>query len=234
MKTVKKSLIIIIPLVLLFLLIYCYKLKTDNENIKTEVSALKSQKQEVAIQLAQANKDHDKLKDKNNELLTGLKIEKEKYDEIKVTQKNVPSDISFITSVDSWKEKEYRQDVSPEFRYRAIYHRPLDGEARSWLEVQKLTNHGGYETEILWSKKIDIMSNDVTLKAYNEICGGPMDCEARLGCCSMNDIRWDKLVLLYKIYTRNHGSKHIREFQCKADKLPFDDFTIECHENNSK
>ena len=151
------------------------------------------------------------------------------------SEDSIPLDISFITSVDSWKEKEYRPDVSPYFRYRAIYHRSLYSEARPWLEVQKLQTRGmGSPIEVLWSKKIDIFSNDVTSKAYDEICGkdkpSNFDCEAKIGCCRIDNIRWDNLVLLYKIYTRNHGSKHVRAFQCKADKLPYDDFTIICKE----
>ena len=148
----------------------------------------------------------------------------------------IPLDISFIASVDSWKETEYRPDVSPYFRYRAIYHNSLYSEARPWLEIQKIRSDG-VNIELIWSKKIDIFSNDVTSKAYNEICGkdkpSNFDCESKIGCCRMDDIRWDKLVLLYKIYTRNHGSKHLRAFQCRADKLPYDDFTIVCKEETN-
>ena len=150
-------------------------------------------------------------------------------------ESDIPLDISLIVSADSWKETEYRPDVSPYFRYRAIYHRPLNSEARPWLEVQKIHTRGmGSSIEVQWSKRIDVFSNDLTSKAYDEICGedkpSTFDCEAKIGCCRIDDIRWDKLVLLYTIYTRNHGSKYVREFQCRADRLPYDDFTIVCKE----
>ena len=150
-------------------------------------------------------------------------------------ESDIPLDISLIVSADSWRETEYRTDVTPHFRYRAIYHKSLYSEARPWLEVQKLRTRGmGTPIEVQWSKKIDIFSNDVTSKAYDEICGKEkpsiVECEAKIGCCRMDDIRWDELVLLYKIYTYNPDSRHVRAFQCRADRLPHNDFTVKCKE----
>ncbi|MBN2318390.1 MAG: hypothetical protein JXR49_04900 [Acidobacteria bacterium] len=146
---------------------------------------------------------------------------------------SVPLDISLIVSADSWKETELSTAESPYFRYRAIYHRSLYSEARPWLEVQKIRSDG-VASELLWSKKIDAFSNDVTTKAVGEICGKDappdFDCEAKIGCCKMDSIRWDKLELSYKIYMRNVDIKGVRTFQCRADRLPYDDFTVVCAE----
>ena len=145
----------------------------------------------------------------------------------------IPLDVSLVVSADSWKETEYRPDVSPYFRYRAVYHKSLYSEDTPWLEVQKIHNGGG-ASELLWTKKIDASSNDVTQKAFSEICGRgappDFDCEAKIGCYKMDGIQWDKLELSYRIYMRNLDIKGVRTFQCRADRLPYDDFSVTCKE----
>ncbi len=148
-------------------------------------------------------------------------------------ENDTPLDISFVVSVDSWKETEYRPDVSPYYRYRAIYHKSLWDEGNPWLEVQKIHTGGG-PIKLLWSKKIDAGSNEATSKALDEICGknapAELDCESKIGCCRMDGIRWDKLALSYRIYINQSGSRRVRTFQCKGNRLPYDDFTIHCAE----
>ena len=40
----------------------------------------------------------------------------------------------------------------------------------------------------------------------------------------------EKKILSYKIYMYNYDSKHVRAFQCRANKFPYNDFTIICEE----
>lgn len=68
MKVLKKTIIVLISLILIFLLIYCFNLKRRNEDIKNEIAVLKNQKQEVTKLLIHLNEDLDKLKDENFEL----------------------------------------------------------------------------------------------------------------------------------------------------------------------
>lgn len=95
MKIVEKTITIIISLILIFLLIYSYKLKRNNENIKkeiavlesqinnndnvnTELTVLKNKKQEMAMLLIRSNEDLNKLRDENFE----LKLFKKELDQI--------------------------------------------------------------------------------------------------------------------------------------------------------
>jgi len=97
----------------------------------------------------------------------------------------VSPDISTVVSVDSWKEKEYRPDVGPYYRYRASLHNALKSEAMPWLEVEKLfTGDMGSSVTTKWETRIDVTTNTNTKKAYTKICGenAPLglDCEAKM------------------------------------------------------
>ena len=63
---------------MIFLLISCYILKTNNKSIKTENIFLKNQKQEAENLLIRINEDLNKLKDENFE----LRMSKEQLDKI--------------------------------------------------------------------------------------------------------------------------------------------------------
>ena len=128
-------------------------------------------------------------------------------------------DISTVVSIDSWKEKEYRPDVGANYRYRASLHHGLKTEAMPWLEVEKLYTGGmGSPVTTKWKTRLDVTTNPKTQKAYSKICGenapSDLDCEAKMLCCEISDIRWNKLVLLYKIDVTG------RSYQCRAPNIP--------------
>jgi len=115
----------------------------------------------------------------------------------------VPGDVASVVSIESWKEKELVTNVTPYYRYRAIYHEPIRGEAMPWLEIQKLTAPSFGAKEVLFSFRVDVLTHPVTNEAFGKLCGENNEqqssCEAQYGCCGIFDIKWGGLALNYSI-----------------------------------
>lgn len=111
----------------------------------------------------------------------------------------IDGDISQVISSDSWKDTEFRTDVAPYFRFRAIRYDPIKAESGGRLVLEKLYKSGvGSTYKIHFSKNINLLSTK-NMKAEFE----KLQFESKASCCHPTQIKWDGFKLSYYVSINN-------------------------------
>jgi hypothetical protein len=134
---------------------------------------------------------------------------------------SIPSSIAGVISVDSWKCSEYIPKIDPKCRFRAIYIDPLKSEAspRMQVEILEWISYLEPTMRLIAKKSIDVNSNNLTADEAKKMAG-----EQSIGCCSLENIRWEGLNLKYEIQIEK------KMFFCELNHLTEKDFNVDCKE----
>jgi hypothetical protein len=135
---------------------------------------------------------------------------------------SIPSSIAGVISVDSWKCTEYIAKIDPKCRFRAIYIDPLKSEAspRMQVEILEWVSYLEPTMRLIAKKSIDVNSNNRTADEAEKLEG-----EQSIGCCSLDNIRWEGVKLKYDIRI---GKKM---FFCALNYLNEKNFSADCKES---
>lgn len=107
----------------------------------------------------------------------------------------IDADISEVVTLDSWKDSEFRTDVSPYYRFRAIKYNPIKSESGGGLVVEKLYRGGvGSPYKVLFSEKLELLANDAMKDEFKKL-----SFEFQIGCCHASNIKWDEFKLTYTV-----------------------------------
>lgn len=117
-------------------------------------------------------------------------------------ESKIDGDISQVISSDSWKDTEFRTDVTPYFRFRAIKYDPIKSESGGGLVLEKLYKGGvGSPYKVHFSKKIDLLSTKAMKSEFEKL-----HFESKIGCCHPTKIKWDGFKLTYNVSIKNKYS----------------------------
>jgi hypothetical protein len=135
---------------------------------------------------------------------------------------SISSSIAGVTSVDSWKCTEYIPNIDSKCRFRTIYIDPLKSEAipKMQVEILEWVSYLEPTTRLIAKKSIDVNSNNQTAAEAGKLKG-----EQSIGCCSLENIRWEGLKLKYEIQIAK------RMFFCELNHLAEKNFNVDCIES---